>query len=179
VKDRLMDATNASAPFKVKLLAQVVTLGPSGGRAIKFTVTTPRPTYLLLLSRDSTGHVNVLLPNANILTSPHAEAGATELPPERSGWFYEVKPPYGRTSFKLIASTSQVELLGPHTADAGVDDPFDIVNGLKALTIQGTSATMRNAEDLSKLLGEDEWTTAEAELVTTPDEGATADSGRG
>ena len=90
-----------------------------------------------------------------------------------------MKPPYGRTSFKLIASTTQVELLGPHTTEAGVDDPFDIVNGLKALTIQGTSATMRNAEDISKLLGEDEWTTAEAELVTTPDEGATADSGPG
>ena len=63
-----MDATNPSAPFKVKLAAQVVSLGPSGGRGIKFTVTTPRPAYLLLLSRDSTGQVNVLLPNANMLT---------------------------------------------------------------------------------------------------------------
>jgi TIR domain/Domain of unknown function (DUF4384) len=179
VKDRLMDVTNPSPAFQVKVTPRVASLGPSGGQCTKFTVTLSRPAYLILLSRDVNGNVDVLLPNKDAPGSIHAEAGATELPPYSAEYCFYPHPPYGRTAFKLIASTTPIELLGPHVGNKQLEDPYDVIDGLQAFTIQGTSGTMRRGGDLSKLLGEDEWATAEAELITTPDEGATAGGDEG
>jgi hypothetical protein len=163
----LMAAENRANPFKVTIDAA------QDGEMIELTVTAEANCYLLIVCRDRDGDVTLLLPNARWPTAKRLDKGQTfrfsDLHVDNEKLVLPVQPPYGKLTFKAIATTRRVEFVG---AAGGAM----FLKGMSALALEGSP---RSATTLAKLLGQDEWATAQAEIVTRPPGGAAADGGTG
>jgi hypothetical protein len=179
-----MDADNPAPAFRVTLKARIgACTEDATARCVNFTVTTDRPCHLILLTRDPNGEVSLLLPKRGEQvreTCPHVEAGATIIPPAGAGYEFPVQPPYGRTWFKVIATTRMVDFVEPaNPASAGAaGGAAGEIEGLRTSVMGVTAGALRQEQEIAKLLGPDEWATAEADLLTIAD-GGTANGGGG
>lgn len=149
----LMRARNPAAQFNVQIEYRTGDCDDQPGQCMYFTVTADRDCSVILLEQDSGGEITMLLPNAE-LGSPQASKGRPlHLPVKGS---FPVVPPWGRTTFKVIATSRPLEL------DGASGSP--LFGSIKALR---DSETKHTATNLAELLPADAWTTAETTVTMT------------
>jgi hypothetical protein len=166
----LMAAENRQAPFKVKLDLQLYKSDDGGAECIGLSFTPDADCYAMILCKDSAGKVSLLLPNGRFAPRAPKIGRSQTAKIQDFGFELPVDSPYGKTTFKVIATAQRVDLVGAITNDKGFLEKID------ALAIDGSA---RSAQSLARLLKADEWTTAQAEIVTRPPGGAAVSGGSG
>ena len=161
----LMAAENKQSAFKVKLDLQLYKSDDGGTPCIGLSFTPDADCYAMILCQDSAGKVSLLLPNGRFAPRAPKIWRAQTARIQDFGFELPVDSPYGKTTFKVIATAHRVDLDGAITNDKGFLEKID------ALAIDGST---RSAQRLGWLLKAVEWATAEAQIVTRPPGGAAA-----
>jgi hypothetical protein len=161
----LMAAENNQAAFKVKLDLQLYKSDDGVTQCIGLSFTPDAECYAMILCKDSAGTVSLLLPNGHFATKAPMIGRSQTARIQDFGFELPVLSPYGKTTFKVIATARRINLIGAIANDKGFLEKID------ALAIDGST---RSAQTLTRLLKADEWATAEAQIVTRPPGGAAA-----
>ena len=163
VKEHLVVAANSAQPFKVELTARQEPCAAGGWDCVTFTVRSDRPGYVILLTRDPKGQVDLLVPNQANVHLEEIKPGSNPLPAPDCQYEFPVEEPYGKTWFKAVVTTRPIELVTPGAAAAAEATQSGAMLESTALRL---SAGGREARTLAELLGPDEWATAECEIFT-------------
>jgi hypothetical protein len=152
----LMDAVNPAAPFKLAVESQVYQSQLDHTTCIGLTVTADADCYMLIVDRDSSGKVNVLLPNGVVDHCPLIGRGQS-MTVQSLGFEMPVEAPFGRTTFKVIATKRRIVFDGAEPNSA------KFLEDVRALSLEDHSAA---ATAIDKLLGPGEWNAAQVDVVT-------------
>lgn len=160
--DRLMEAKNPASPFPLTLSArQEPLLADPDQDGVTFTISSSRPGYLILLTRDTAGEVSLLVPNPRQSHIEQVIVGETQLPIADCGYDFPVGPPYGKTWMKAIVTSRPLELVDVETIRDAEGKPVAIKSA-RALRLANGPESL----DPGALLRSDEWTTAECVIET-------------
>jgi hypothetical protein len=157
----LMAATNPTATFSVHVTAEPYQSEVGNGPCIALTVTPDADCYVMILCRDASGKISLIVPNSRWDKAPRLWRGQA-LAVQSMGFELPVEPPYGKTTFKVIATVKRVELVG-----ALPNSLTGFLEGGDGFRLEGVGRT-EPAGTLAELLKANEWATAQAEIVTRP-----------
>ena len=154
----LMAAENPAATFKLTVKAEQYThkVFDKDEELYRITVTPELDCYLTIVVRDAHGDVSLLVPNsAPRMTASPLASGKNEWILDHGRLIVDVKPPYGKTTFKVIGTAQQVQWVGVKVAETG------LYSSVEAMSFGGRSATT-----IGELFKPGEWAVGEATVVT-------------
>jgi hypothetical protein len=153
-----MNAVNPAAKFKVTIDAKAYRSSVGNGSCMGIALSADTDCYLLLLCRDAAGKITLLLPNGRVDHSPLVGRGQ-RVTVQSFGFELPVEPPYGKTTFKVIATTRRVRFDG-----AAPDGNSGFLDGFGTVSLEDRSGT---AVTLDKLLEPNAWNSAQVEITTS------------
>jgi len=154
----LWNARNDKTAIKLKAVAEVYK-SLDAQDCIRLTVTPDQDCYLVILVRDSEGNLSVLLPNRDMKTASLAVKQQPWILDQRK-FEVPVLPPYGKMTFKVIATSFDTGRLTFPDAKLAPSGFYE------KLTALGTENVSRKKESSQALVPPADWAVAETEIVT-------------
>jgi TolB-like protein len=167
--NELVDVVNPDADFAVSISTAQNKQTYLQGEYIQFVVSAERNCFVTLITVDSAGEMTLLLPNMWQTSAFVPGNIKLTIPSDEMGFRFPIRPPYGETTVKAIATLQPLLLSGVNAKGINEDGFVTLDKGVKAIGVEGVTPNPLVANDdvgLADLFSSTQWATAELIIIT-------------